>query len=79
MKTVTFPGIATAMPEIGSFKCSTQTSDDSKSGKVASQAGMLTNAEVQAAGLGFEDFGLKKVDMDGREEGMIGLKKGVYY
>lgn len=67
------------MPEIGSFQCSRQTSNDGKGGKTAGQAGMLTNADVQAAGLEVGDFGLKKVKTEGREQGMIGLKKGVYY
>jgi hypothetical protein len=68
------------MPDFGSFKCIKDSSGDGGSGKVAGQASTLTNAEVQTAGLGLEDFGLlKKVEMDGREEGMIGLKKGVYY
>ncbi|CAN9270124.1 unnamed protein product [Alternaria alternata] len=79
LKQVTFPGIAINMPEIGSFQCSRQTSNDGKGGKTAGQAGTLTNADVQAAGLEIGDFGLKTVKTEGREQGMIGLKKGVYY
>lgn len=41
------------------------------------EAGVL--AELDAADLAVEDFGIKSVAMDGREEGMIGLQKGVYY
>ena len=80
LKQVVFPGLATNMPDFGSFRCFTGSSSNCKSGTVAGQAGALTNAEVQAAGLELEDFGLlKKVETEGREEGMIGLKKGVYY
>ncbi|KAG9187663.1 hypothetical protein G6011_05534 [Alternaria panax] len=79
LKKVTFPGLATDMPEIGSFQCFRTISDDGKSGIVTGQVASLTNAEVQAAGLELEDFGLKKVEMEGREDGMIGLKKGIYY
>jgi hypothetical protein len=76
LKKVTFPGLATGMPEFGSFKCMKQ-GDDGSSKKEIDQAAALE--QMQAAGLSFEDFGLKRVATAGREEGMIGLKKGVYY
>jgi hypothetical protein len=77
IRTLTFPGIATGMPEFGSFKCVEQGSDGGGDRKQVDQPTSFT--QLEDAGLAFEDFGIKSVAMDGREEGMIGLKKGVYY
>ncbi|KAH6877825.1 hypothetical protein BKA58DRAFT_83433 [Alternaria rosae] len=76
LQKLTFPGIATDMPKFGSFKCVEQGSSGG-SRKEVEQAVVLT--ELEAADLAVEDFGVKSVAMEGREEGMIGLQKGIYY
>lgn len=74
IKEVHFPGIATALPVFGSFNCS-NTSGPRKTGfDVAAE---LANTFLNDGEL--RDFGLKAVKSKGREEGMIGLKKGTYY
>jgi hypothetical protein len=69
-----FPGVAAGLPVFGSFNCSTMSSDQRKETGAAAMLGgtALGDGEIR-------EFGLKTVESKGREEGMIGLKKGVYY
>ena len=66
---VRFPGKASGLPSFGAFKCK-------KEGNWARDAAeQVVEGEVDV-----KDFGsLKQVETEGREEGMIGLKKGTYY
>ena len=74
IKDVHFPGIATGLPEFGSFNCSNASGPRKTGFDVAAQLAdsLLNDGELR-------DFGLKAVKSAGREQGMIGLKKGVYY
>lgn len=69
-----FPGIAMGLPKFGSFNCSVMASNQRKQVEAVAIVGgvALENGEIR-------EYGLKTVDGKGREQGMIGLKKGVYY
>ena len=70
-----FPGLATGLPQFGSFLCTLTTNGEKKETEaVNSLVGgkMLGDGELR-------DFGLKTVESKGREQGLIGLKKGTYY
>ncbi|EUC47036.1 hypothetical protein COCMIDRAFT_91187 [Bipolaris oryzae ATCC 44560] len=69
-----FPGIATGLPKFGSFNCSVMGNNQRNQAEALAMVGgvALDNGEIR-------EFGLKTVDGKGREQGMIGLKKGVYY
>lgn len=71
---VRFPGIAKDMPEFGSFDCSNLVGKrEGDTATATVDANALVDGDVQEFGL------LKTVESEGREEGMIGLKKGAYY
>lgn len=71
---VRFPGIAKDMPEFGSFDCSNLVGKrEGDTATATVDANALVDGDVQGFGL------LKTVESEGREEGMIGLKKGAYY
>jgi hypothetical protein len=66
---VRFPGQASGLPAFGSFKCK-------KEGNWARGPEVVEEVDE----LDVKEFGaLKKVEKEGREEGMIGLEKGTYY
>lgn len=70
-----FPGVATGLPQFGSFNCTLMTNEQRKDAEAATSfvgGKFLGDGELR-------DFGLKTVESKGREQGLIGLKKGVYY
>lgn len=72
---VRFPGVATGLPQFGSFNCTLMTSAQKKEAKAQT---LLAEGDFLEDG-DMRDFGLKTVDSKGREQGLIGLKKGIYY
>ncbi|KAF1830974.1 hypothetical protein BDW02DRAFT_76919 [Decorospora gaudefroyi] len=64
VKYVRFPGNA-AVPKFGSFECVKE-----GNGKREAEGNV---------GVGYMEKGVKVVENEGREEGMIGVEKGVYY
>lgn len=70
-----FPGIATGLPQFGSFNCTLMTNEQRTEAEAAT---FFVGGEFLEDGE-LRDFGLKTVENKGREQGLIGLKKGIYY
>lgn len=73
--TMRFPGVATGLPQFGSFNCTLMTNEQRSEGEAATS---LVGGKFLGDGE-LRDFGLKTVASKGREQGLIGLKKGIYY
>ncbi|OAL56521.1 hypothetical protein IQ07DRAFT_9723 [Pyrenochaeta sp. DS3sAY3a] len=90
IQTIQFPGLSAQIPKFGSFRCSTDRDQTAKlsNGNVDSTSSTKTLHPFAdprlAGGVGsmernnhIDEIG--KMERDGFKEGLIGLKKGIYY